>query len=397
MPRKAWKNRGAMAERPDLLLITPVVPDPRGAGLGLRAWAWLNVLGRDHAVHVLLASEREVGSPPVVPGAASVHVLAVGRPAPRQRRSSLAFPILALRSGFHAEFLQVTDRRRGALDWLAAIRPVRIVVFRLYLHEVASVVRAELPAARAEVDLDDLESRSRLSIARCSFRLGNVRAGLHELNLAVQYWLAERVLLARYDAIHLAAREDLDGIGRRHRPRVAEFRNRLAPQPLLKGAKPFRVLFIGSLGYPPNVEAATLLANAVAPLLAHLPHLRVTVAGREPSNELRRRLAGDPRIDLIADPSDLAPLYAEALAVVVPLRAGGGTKFKTIEAFAYGRPVISTAEGVRGLGAEAGRHYLPAETASEFAAAVSRLAHDSALAGDIGAAGNRLWREELSL
>lgn len=385
-----------MAERPDLLLITPVVPDPRGAGRNLRAWAWLDVLSRDYAVHVLVAGGQEAGAPPV-PSAASVHFLAVG-PAPAwKRRAALIFPLLAMRSGFHADFAQVNDHRAGALEWLAALRPVRIVVFRLYLHEVADVVRARLPAVRAEVDLDDLESRSRLSVALCNFRLGRPRAGLHELDLAVQYWLAEHWLLARYDAIHLAAREDREGIRNRYRTRVTAFPNRLAPQSTVDCAKPFRVLFIGSLGYPPNEEAAALLANEVAPLLSHLPDLRVTVAGKSPSAALRRQLVGNPLIDLIADPPDLAPLYAEASVVVVPLRAGGGTKFKTIEAFAYGRPVISTAEGVRGLNAEPGRHYLAAETAPEFAAAISRLAHDTHLARDIGAAGHRLWQDELSL
>ena len=61
------------------------------------------------------------------------------------------------------------------------------------------------------------------------------------------------------------------------------------------------------------------------------------------------------------------------------------------------RPVISTAEGVRGLGALAGEHYLPAETATEFVEGVERLAADPSLAKRIGEAGHRLWQEGYSL
>ena len=57
----------------------------------------------------------------------------------------------------------------------------------------------------------------------------------------------------------------------------------------------------------------------------------------------------------------------------MPLRSGGGTKLKTLEAMARRRPVISTAEGVRGLPARPGEHYLAAETTAQFVAAITRV------------------------
>ncbi|RYD39136.1 MAG: glycosyltransferase [Verrucomicrobiaceae bacterium] len=125
--------------------------------------------------------------------------------------------------------------------------------------------------------------------------------------------------------------------------------------------------------------------------------MKVTIVGRTPSAALRCQLRCNPLVDFFEDASDLAALYASALAVVVPLSAGGGTKIKTIEALAYGRPLVSTAEGVRGVNAEAGVNYLAAETAAEFAASICRLAEEPELADSIGSSGYSLWQRDLSL
>ena len=64
----------------------------------------------------------------------------------------------------------------------------------------------------------------------------------------------------------------------------------------------------------------------------------------------------------------------------MPLRAGGGTRLKILEAMALGRPVVSTPLGCEGLAVENGKHLLVANDAENFAAAVARLLTDRALA-----------------
>ncbi len=386
--------RATMARKPQVLLITPVVPDPNGSGRSLRAYAWLKVLGGDCDVHLLVAGGQ--GQVEQALGVASTYFLEAELPVRWRRALGLMLPVLGLFPGFVADFLK-PKHDGDFLGWLGSIRPDRIVVFRLYLHEVAAVIRASLPGIRCDIDLDDLESDSRFSIARCLIRLGRWRPGIRELIVALQYWFAEQVLLSRYHSVHLAAQEDVVRVRRRFRSRLAAFPNRILPRRLLTTDRRFRVLFVGSLGYPPNEEAAVLLIDRVAPLLTHLPNLKVTIAGRSPNAALRRQLLGNPLIDFFEDASDLAPLYASALAVVVPLRAGGGTKIKTIEALAYGRPLVSTAEGVRGMDIEAGVNYLAAETAADFAASICRLVEEPGLADRIGSGGYRLWQRDLSL
>ena len=71
---------------------------------------------------------------------------------------------------------------------------------------------------------------------------------------------------------------------------------------------------------------------------------------------------------------------------VLPLFEGGGSRIKVLEALAAGCPVIATDKAVEGLDLEAGRHFLRAETAGAFAAAVETMCGDTelrtALAGD---------------
>jgi glycosyltransferase involved in cell wall biosynthesis len=85
-------------------------------------------------------------------------------------------------------------------------------------------------------------------------------------------------------------------------------------------------------------------------------------------------------VSVLADVTSLAPYYAAARMAIVPIRAGGGSRIKILEAFAHGRPVIATRLGAEGLGLVDGQHLLIADTAEDFAAAARRLLADPDLA-----------------
>jgi hypothetical protein len=385
-----------MTGRAGALLLTPVLPRPHGSGRAMRAWAWLAELAREHAVHVLVCGPPEA----LEPGAPAATVRFLGPvlalPPLPQQLLGLALPAI------------VPARPALAFDWprpaaLPAIPPpvARIVVFRLYLHHVAQALAARFPAATLELDMDDLESATRAEVAGVLLRLGRPLAALRNALGAVQYRCIERGLRAGYGRAWFAAAEDLGhlgaGLARAGGVRV----NRVpAPAPAAAGADArTHLLFTGTLNYPPNEEAVMTLCTRVLPRLAALGlgTLRLAVVGSRAGPRLAARLAADPRVDFFPDAPTLAPHYARALAVAVPLRAGGGTKLKTIEAIAHARPVVSTARGVRGLGAGPGQHFLPAESAGDFAAAIARLARDPALAARLGAAGQALWAERFRL
>jgi glycosyltransferase involved in cell wall biosynthesis len=100
-------------------------------------------------------------------------------------------------------------------------------------------------------------------------------------------------------------------------------------------------------------------------------------------------LAG-PRIELTGFVPDLRPHLAAAAAVVVPLRLGGGTRLKIVEAMAMGKAIVSTALGAEGIAAVPGRDILIEDEAVAFADSVNRLLAEPGLASQIGQSARRL-------
>ena len=119
----------------------------------------------------------------------------------------------------------------------------------------------------------------------------------------------------------------------------------------------------------------------------------VDLVGRAPGPLVQRLAEGDPAVRLHADVEDLADFYAAADAVVAPIRAGGGTRIKLLEAFAHRVPVVTTPLGAEGLDVRDGIHVLLAETPAELAAACRRLRDDPALGDRLRAAAARLVAE----
>jgi glycosyltransferase involved in cell wall biosynthesis len=97
--------------------------------------------------------------------------------------------------------------------------------------------------------------------------------------------------------------------------------------------------------------------------------VRLVGSGAESAKIDLARQCG-PAVELTGRVPDVVPHYRDATAVYLPLRAGGGTRIKVIEAFALGRPVLSTAVGIEGLGVAAGEHYLAIEHPADGVAAL---------------------------
>lgn len=135
------------------------------------------------------------------------------------------------------------------------------------------------------------------------------------------------------------------------------------------------IVFQGGLHYPPNIDAARFLVGEVLPTLRRtLPHTRIRLVGS--AAPAVRALASPPEVtvtghvDRIEEELELADLIA------TPIRFGGGTRIKIIEAFAHRIPVVSTSMGAYGLDVTHGRHLLLADSADAFAAACARVMTD---------------------
>jgi glycosyltransferase involved in cell wall biosynthesis len=142
---------------------------------------------------------------------------------------------------------------------------------------------------------------------------------------------------------------------------------------------PPRLLYLGGYDYAPNLDAATALAREVLPAVRRsAPGAEALIAGADRTGALEG-LRALPGVRVLGRVESAADAYAGASALVVPLRFGGGSRLKIIEAWALGRPVVSTPQGAEGLDAADGEHLLLANDAAAFAAAIGRLAADHAL------------------
>jgi glycosyltransferase involved in cell wall biosynthesis len=143
------------------------------------------------------------------------------------------------------------------------------------------------------------------------------------------------------------------------------------------------VLFTGMMSYEPNVDAVYYFVTEVLPLIrGAVPHAQLDVVGMNPP----------PRIAALSSPSvivhgqvpDVRPFQEEAEVVVVPVRRGGGTRLKVLEAAACGKAIVSTTLGIEGLEFQAGRDLMVADSPAAFADAVVTLLRDTTLRAQLG-------------
>jgi glycosyltransferase involved in cell wall biosynthesis len=143
------------------------------------------------------------------------------------------------------------------------------------------------------------------------------------------------------------------------------------------------VVYFGLLSTVPNVDAVIHFVQNIWPPIAEAhPDARCKIIGGGPPPALLA-LAG-PRVELTGFVSDLRPHLAAAAAVVVPLRLGGGTRLKIVEAMAMGKAMVSTTLGAEGIEAVPERDILIEDEPSAFADAVNRLLAEPNLAARIG-------------
>jgi glycosyltransferase involved in cell wall biosynthesis len=158
---------------------------------------------------------------------------------------------------------------------------------------------------------------------------------------------------------------------------------------------PDELVFTGLMRYRPNVDAVCHFVRSTLPLIQRVrPNTRLTIVGAGPSPEVLR-LAG-PDVRVTGSVPDVRPFLARAAVVVVPIRAGGGTRFKIAEGLAMGKAVVSTTIGAEGIGVRHGEHLLLADDPAAFAEEVVRALEDRTLAQLLGAAGRRFAERHLS-
>lgn len=139
------------------------------------------------------------------------------------------------------------------------------------------------------------------------------------------------------------------------------------------------LLYCGSFDYFPNQDAVLYFAREILPLIAaRNPTIRFRIVGRNPNRKVVA--LASPTVEILPNVKTVAPYFATSQILVVPLRAGGGTRLKILQAFAAGLPVVSSSIGAEGLNAADNVHLLVRDDALGFAEAIQNILDSPELA-----------------
>jgi len=289
-------------------------------------------------------------------------------------------PRLALRDWARPPYDLVWFSTAPTYEWAGRPDFGPTVVDLMDLEDVKTELRAELMA-----------EQQRTTPWRSSVR---TRVALYQTRLNAGDWRRfQRSVAARVESVVLPS--DLDA-SRSALGNVTVIPNTY-PRPRRPAGNPATdgppvVLFQGSLGYPPNIDGAEWLANAIAPRIrAAEPATEVRLVGRPVTSVTKLHEPGV--LTVVGQVPSMDEELARASVAVVPVRYGGGTRVKILESFAHRVPVVSTRLGAEGLEVEDGVHLLLADSPEDFAAATVRLLRDAPLRVRLTGAAEALYLE----
>ena len=157
------------------------------------------------------------------------------------------------------------------------------------------------------------------------------------------------------------------------------------------------LVFTGSMDWLPNEDAMLYFVDAILPLIKQqCPDVSLEVVGRSPSRKLQALAEREKSVRLTGWVEDIRPFVARGSICIVPLRIGGGTRLKILEAMAMSKAVVSTSVGAEGLPVQAGENILLADTPGDFADSVVSLLRDSKERKRMGASARVLVQEKYS-
>ena len=344
--------------------------------------------------------------------ACEVHVLAFDQPRTRPPGVSAQDCVDALR-GFcaHVEWVRLPDGVLGSPQWLG-LRG--LLSGRAYdLHWLASPVMADRlrrALERTRFDLVHFDTLGLAPYVRLVRGPGtvlnhhNIESSMMEQRAAAErhpmrryYWRgeaarllrAERDYCARFSVNLVVSPEDGEALTR-HVPGVETrvVANGVDTEYFTPRADPGggTLLFCGGLDWYPNADAMAYFFDRIWPQIARTrPDAGVVVVGRNPPGWLTRIAESDRRVRVTGFVEDVRPYFRQAAAYICPIRTGGGTRLKVLDALAMGTPLVGTTFACSGLPVRHGTHVLLADSPEAFAERALHLLADpdlrAALAG----------------
>jgi len=155
------------------------------------------------------------------------------------------------------------------------------------------------------------------------------------------------------------------------------------------------IVFTGSMDWLPNDDAISYFCKEILPLVWQKNNfLKLNVVGKNPSKFVKDLSVRDGRVNVTGRVEDVRPFIEQAKIFIVPLRIGGGTRLKILEAMAMGKAVISTTIGAEGIACKNGVNISIADSPKDFAQKIIELCKQPVLAAAMGQEGRNLVCQE---
>lgn len=387
-----------MSERPRVLFLTSELPYPPHQGMAIRAYNLLAGLRERFRVHLYSLSSSPDAAQHATALREVCETVAV-LPAPTRTRAerlrallTTRLPDMALRAHSPA-FAQAVLRALQESEY--AILHVESIEMARY---ALAALQADLPR-RPRIIFDDLNAEYLLQKRAFETDLGHPRRWIAAAYSFVQWQrLAqyERRVCRLADCVVAVSEWDRDALARLapganfcvvpNGIDASYYLNYAAEGqgPTADAQRP-TLVFTGKMDFRPNVDAVCWFADAVLPRIrANVPDTHLYIVGQRPSPAVQA-LGTRPGITVTGFVPDVRPYIAAADVYVVPMRMGGGTRLKVLEAMTMGKAVVSTSLGCEGYGLTPGREVVVADDAARFAEETVALLHDPARRAQLGA------------
>ena len=372
--------------KPNLLFISFCMPCPTGGGSRMRAYNILLALSSSFTVDLLvfhagLRQRPPRPQPALTKICASITVCARNPVHDRSYwlravwKKVLNRLFISWTSRFIEIHPQLTPRQQENLHHYFRGKHFAVIhLFRLAMYPLFRTFSESVSFDRLQLDLDDIESENWSRISELHRLNSNSARALQAKRGSAIYRKLEENILPSVDRVIVCSEHDKSKIENLYTcQQVTVFPN-IYPIPEIRAHKAIdqkiRLLFVGLAGYPPNTDAILYFCGRILPELrqktTNVFELQIITGGKMPG-QIRKKIAKESDIAIIGWVDDVGPYYQQADIVVIPLRAGSGTRIKALEAFARQVPVVSTSIGVEGLEVEHGEHALIADTPGDFA------------------------------
>ncbi len=362
-----------------ILFLTPQLPYPPQKGTALRNWGLIDGLGPRHELSLLSfrAPGQQVTPPPPVLDACE-QVITVPQ-TERSLRARLGDMLTSRRPDMALRHRSEVYARQLA-QWLARSRFDVVQIEGIELAPYLDVIQAA--DQNPLVVFDDhnceyvLQRRVLFTDLRSPARWPGAAYSCVQWLRLRRY---EAQVCRRADRVLAVSEADAEAL-RRLVPNLELTvvpngidTQQYHPQMSGKGARRNSLVFTGTMDFRPNVDAVLWFAREALPRIrAEVPDVHFHIVGQRPHRRLDP-LREDPSVTLTGWVEDVRPYIADAELYVAPLRMGGGTRLKLLEAMAMGKAIVATRLGAEGYPVTNGRELVLADTGSEFAEGVVSL------------------------